>query len=269
MLSFQYPAQSISVGLTTFNRWDYTQKTLEALVSCTPPETEIIIVDNGSTDESIPKLRAFVSALRHLGFQRVQLIENPINAGVGCAINQAFSMSSGSLLVKLDNDLLVPPNWLYYLWKVYDIFKDNFGVCCLEVRDSNGTPGVPTSFSKGVVKKISEDLLFEFTGVVNGATMTVRKSFWEQNPFYEGRFYGHEDALMVRRALQENLVCGQLRSPETGVIHLQEDNLYWGYDYWKAHVAITHGATPNYKHDTFCIPVKGKKIIEVKYPKKS
>jgi hypothetical protein len=62
-------------------------------------DTEIFVVDNGSTDGSVVAVRE--------KFPRVRLIENPVNLGFAKANNQALSVSKGRYLLLLNPDTQV------------------------------------------------------------------------------------------------------------------------------------------------------------------
>ena len=94
----------IPVLFTTFNRLAYTKQTLPVLIKNTP-DAEIIVIDNGSTDGTVDYL------LEQKGIS--QLILNAENTGLSGAMNAFFKITEGSKIVgKVDNDTLVPPNWL-------------------------------------------------------------------------------------------------------------------------------------------------------------
>lgn len=253
----KYPADKVTIGMTTFNRWPYTERTLNHLFKFTHPATEIIIVDNASTDGTIDNLKNYLSAARSKGLtHQVKLIENKENLGVGKAINLAFNQGKGELLIKLDNDILVCNKWIYYLWLVYNHFGKKFGACCLEVRDLKGGIRLPRSRTKGHTTVIPGGLLFEHTPAVNGATMTMSRDFWSKNKFAEDRLYGHEDARLAVRAYKKGLICGQLRSLTSWVTHLQHDKRYFKYDLWKNNVAKL-GRSFKFEAKTSCYPLEG------------
>jgi len=259
-------SSKITVGMVTFNRWKYSQTTLLSYFKNSAKETELIIVDNASTDETKEKLLPLIEKRKKKGWN-IKFISNKENVGIGRGINQAFEAGSGEIVVKLDNDLIVCPNWLYYLWTTVKHYGKDFGVCCLQIYGINKKPLIPSKQTKGKIVKLPEGIKFEHTLCVNGATMTLTRDFWSKNKFSEDRFYGHEDALMVRTATSAKKVRGQLRSDHTWAIHLQGDDLYRGYDLWKLN-AITPGRGLDFKKDRYCIPVEGRRVFEVGPQKK-
>lgn len=61
--------------------------------------TEIIVVDNNSTDDSV----SAITKLKH----KVRVIENKENAGFGKANNQAFTLSKGNYILYLNTDTII------------------------------------------------------------------------------------------------------------------------------------------------------------------
>ena len=88
---------------------------------------EIIVVDNGSK-------------LPYVGFEKI--IRNEKNKGFPKAINQGIKIATGEIIVLLNNDTIVSPNWLENLeshLQNYDLVgpcSDNIGgVQCVQVGD--------------------------------------------------------------------------------------------------------------------------------------
>ncbi len=94
-----------SIVVVSYNALDKTRKCLEALRFAHDARhpTEIVFVDNGSTDGSAEWLAA----------QRdISLLCNSDNRGAPCARNQALARVNGAFIVVMDNDALVAPGWL-------------------------------------------------------------------------------------------------------------------------------------------------------------
>lgn len=70
-------------------------------------EYELIVVDNGSRDETEQVVRRY--AALHPG--RVSYLQEP-RRGLSCARNRAVAASSGEVIVFTDDDVLVSPNWM-------------------------------------------------------------------------------------------------------------------------------------------------------------
>ncbi len=72
-------------------------------------EIEIIAIDNGSQDGS----GAYIAAT----FPQVKLICNEQNLGFGAACNQGMALAAGDLLVLLNQDTQLAPDWLVEIHK--------------------------------------------------------------------------------------------------------------------------------------------------------
>src|SRR5437879_2007068 len=102
-------SQTVSVVVVNHNGMRFLEKCLEAVLANEYPAFEIIIVDNGSSDDSREFL---VSASSQTS--KVKLILNPKNLGPAVARNQAAKAAKGTILAFLDNDTRPDKKWLTY-----------------------------------------------------------------------------------------------------------------------------------------------------------
>ena len=97
-----------SIVILTFNNLVYTKLCLESLLANTEyPSYEVIVVDNGSTDGTPAYLRSLTHQHPH-----IRTVFNADNLGFARANNQGLAMTTGDVLVLLNNDTLVPQGWL-------------------------------------------------------------------------------------------------------------------------------------------------------------
>ncbi len=101
----------IPVLYTTFNRLEYTKRTLPRLIEATP-EADIYVVDNGSTDGTIDYLYDFIRP-HNEGGPVHWFRTNPYNIGIVNAMNWFFSETKDhEYVAKVDNDTMVLDSWL-------------------------------------------------------------------------------------------------------------------------------------------------------------
>ena len=94
---------NISVIIPTYNRVDVLQRALQSVVEQTYPATEIIVVDDGSTDNSAEMVNDLFPQVRYF---------KQDNHGVSHARNQGIKKAKGDWLAFLDSDDTWLPNKL-------------------------------------------------------------------------------------------------------------------------------------------------------------
>ena len=90
---------NISVIIPTYNRADFIVKTIQTVLNQTVKPYEIIVVDDGSTDDTEDILRAFC----YINPNKIKYIKQ-INCGVSSARNLGIKESSSEWLCFLDSD---------------------------------------------------------------------------------------------------------------------------------------------------------------------
>jgi glycosyltransferase involved in cell wall biosynthesis len=90
----------VSVVIPTYNRWPMIGEAVQSVLAQTFDRFELIIVDDGSTDSTVPSLSQCDS--------RLKIITQP-RAGVAAARNAGVAMSRGKYIAFLDSDDLWSP----------------------------------------------------------------------------------------------------------------------------------------------------------------
>ncbi|TPW10255.1 MAG: glycosyl transferase family protein, partial [bacterium] len=84
--------------------WNTRERLIEALDSLAPtalPPTEILVVDNASTDDSVARARAHPVAPR--------VIVRPRNDGFAAGVNTGLLEARGTVVILLNSDARVEP----------------------------------------------------------------------------------------------------------------------------------------------------------------
>lgn len=92
----------VSILIPCYNAEKWLAETLESALAQTWPNTEIIVVDDGSTDGSLAIAKSFESA-------HVQVISQD-NRGASAARNRALQVAQGDFIQYLDADDLLAPD---------------------------------------------------------------------------------------------------------------------------------------------------------------
>jgi len=104
----EVPAPHASIVVVAVDGLPFTRLCLESVLEHTKaPPFELIVVDNGSIDGTSAYLERLVEH-----DPRVRLLRNEENRGFAAGANQGLAAARGTVLVLLNNDVVVPPGWL-------------------------------------------------------------------------------------------------------------------------------------------------------------
>ncbi|MCP4896468.1 MAG: glycosyltransferase [bacterium] len=99
--------EGVSVVITTFNRWSILEMTLDALAEQDWSKLQIVVVDDGSSDDTWERLREY----RDTNSDRFNLaIATQENQGQGLARNHALSLVEEDLVLFLGDDIIPEPD---------------------------------------------------------------------------------------------------------------------------------------------------------------
>jgi GT2 family glycosyltransferase len=100
----------VSVVVVNWNGKDLLEECLASLEQQTHGPTEIIVVDNNSTDDSIPWLEE--------AHPRVRIVELTENRGFTGGCNAGIAAAAGSFIALLNTDAVADPRWIESLLAV-------------------------------------------------------------------------------------------------------------------------------------------------------
>jgi glycosyltransferase involved in cell wall biosynthesis len=138
----------VSVVIPTYNRSDLLVETLQSVFAQTFRDFEVIVVDDGSTDDTLERLSLFR--------ERVRVISQP-NGGVGVARNRGIAEASGRYVALLDHDDLWMPEKLARQVR----FLEEHSTCI--------AVGVPYAFSSS-----PSQCIFDVAGITNATGIVER-----------------------------------------------------------------------------------------------
>jgi len=122
-------APTVSVIVPTYNRASLIEKTLESLLVQTHPPHEIIVVDDGSTDDTAQVVARFSPQVRYV------LQEN---GGVSRARNHGASLASGEWLAFVDSDDVWHPDKLRLQIRAVELTGARWSITDLERIGADG-----------------------------------------------------------------------------------------------------------------------------------
>lgn len=118
---------SVSIIIVNYNEKEYLENCLRSVLDNTVNiDYEVIVVDNGSTDDSAKLVKQLSRA-----DSRVKVVELEKNIGYSSAVNIGYRHSSKNLITLLSNDTRVTPGWLEALIKTLNSDK---GIGCVQSK---------------------------------------------------------------------------------------------------------------------------------------
>lgn len=209
----------VSIVIPNWNGKLLLEKNLPSVVVASKG-AEIIIVDDGSTDDSVQFIKE--------KFPEIILIEKNKNEGFSSAVNIGVKRAAGEIVVLLNTDIEPEKNFLESL---VTHFQDNivFAVGCLD-KSVEGDQIVQrgrgeASWQKGMYIHKKGEVDKTDTAWVSGGSGAFRKEYWDKlegmdelfNPFY------WEDIDLSYRARKAGYKT--LFEPKSVVIHAHDEGV--------------------------------------------
>lgn len=94
----------VSVIIPNWNGVNLLRGCLDSLRAQTYPTTEVIVVDNASTDDSVPVVER--------EYPEVKLVVLPRNLGLTGGVNRGIEAAGGEIIALLNNDAEADPRWV-------------------------------------------------------------------------------------------------------------------------------------------------------------
>lgn len=235
----KYPL--VSIIMANWNGGKIYEECLASLEKIIYPNWELIVVDNGSTDGTTK-----LSLNTKYKIPKTKLIENKTNVGFAPANNQGYKVSLGKYLLLLNNDTLVPKDFLNVMVEKMEN-EDNLSVLQPKIKimdkpkylDNAGSFFTKIGFLHhwGFMQKDRKEFSREReVFATKGACMLIRKSVVDKLGLFDGDFmsYFEETDFCWRVWLSGGKV---IYYPETQILHkvgftikrLDVTNLNWHY----------------------------------------
>ena len=93
----------VTIGIPTYNVGRFIGQTIKSIVGQTHTNFELIITDDGSTDNTVEEIRKFKDS-------RIKLIVDGENHGISYRLNQQINLAKGKYFVRMDGDDLMFPD---------------------------------------------------------------------------------------------------------------------------------------------------------------
>ena len=204
----------VAAIVINYNGKEVTLQTLESLVAVDYPELEVIVVDNGSTDDSFDAVEK--------RFPGVTQVRKEVNEGVACGMNLGVRCAlegDCDYLLILNNDIEVD---VQMVSELVHVGESEGSVGCVGPkayyygdRDRLWSAGGSIRFGESVTSErgMGEEDLGQYDKVqevdyVNGCAMLVKRRVMERVGLFDPAYFiGVEDADWCMRMKQKGYRC--------------------------------------------------------------
>jgi GT2 family glycosyltransferase len=214
--------ESISVAVVNYNGEVFIKACLDSVLSQSLPPSEIVVVDNGSTDGSAEIIRT--------EYPSVNLIRSESNEFFARGANRSIAATAGSLVLLLNNDAVLAPDYLEEAVK--PLARDE--------RIGSVT---------GKILRAGGETLDTTGQFLSRSRKPLERGYGEQD---DGRYDEEEEifgaggvAPLLRRSMLEAIAVGGEVFDEDFVQYYEDLDLFWrarnfGWKAWYAPKAVAY-----------------------------
>jgi len=196
----------VSVIITTFNRSALVVNAIESVLSQTYTNYEIIVIDDGSTDDTAERLRPFLKQIRYC-YQE--------NRGVSAALNKGIELSKGEWIARHDSDDRWLPRKLELQIATIAEIGTEFGMCFTDCslmgrpgphQTLFGEAGFQYSGQMGQLDQPVQHVLARHT-IMHGSSLLIKRDLVEGVNGFDTEMVGMEDTDLLFRLCFNTEFC--------------------------------------------------------------
>ena len=200
---------AVSVVIPVYNSEKYVEKCIQSVMAQTLPDLEIIIINDGSTDESGRILRELTQK-----DSRIVLLEQA-NQGVAAARNQGVEKATGKYITFVDGDDYLQEDYIELMYNLAEKETLDMVICGLTYVDEGGKE--LNRVVPGVYKRLeNEEWTFRVSAV---CSHLYRRELWKR---YDVKFQSGERGEDMPISLFFAAICPRINTlPECGYYYVQ------------------------------------------------
>lgn len=197
----------LSIVLSTYNEEKYIAKSIQSILDQSYPYFEFIIVNDGSTDNTLHIIKSFVDS-------RIVIIDKP-NTGLPDSLNEGIKAAKYDWIARMDGDDIAAPNRFETQVQYID---DSVGVIGGQFKtiDENDKLSITSISSKPLKYSTCKWWLLLGMSPLAHPTVLIRKSCLLEHGGYDANF----------RAAQDMELWSRL-SPDVKIINIPESVLFY------------------------------------------
>lgn len=192
-----------SVIIPLYNKAPYIAKAIESVLGQTYRDFEVIVIDDGSTDQSLEVVKTFEN-------KSITIISQP-NSGVSTARNNGVKLAKHPYICFLDADDWWHPTFLEEMKQLITDFPDagiyGSGYYIVKNGKERIAPiGVPQGFERGIIDYCEVYAKTLCMPIWTGAVIVPKNIFDEEGGFKSQLKLGEDFDLWIRIALKHKVI---------------------------------------------------------------
>lgn len=195
----------VSVIIPTYNRANYLVQSLESVLAQTYRNLEVIVVNDGSTDETKTKLEPYLNRISY--FEKT-------NGGKSSALNLGLKHISGNYVWVFDDDDVALPELVESHISVFESQPDvgfvYSGFAFFEGNDADDVIETVEATAHPEGEMLGQLLSGNF---ISGVSVVVRKRCYDRVGIYDERLIRAQDYDMWIRLARAGYKAGVIRRP--------------------------------------------------------
>ncbi len=180
----------ISVVIPLYNKAQSIRKTLDSVLAQTYKDFEVVVVDDGSTDDSANVAETVLRECKVYGVECRGRVIRKTNGGVSSARNAGILAAKGEYVAFLDGDDLWHSEYLETLHQLIEDYPDAalYGIGCTTIHGDKIPENVAPSTERGEVY----DLWNNYPGYWTGSSSSSRARLIEIGLFDTRMTHGED-----------------------------------------------------------------------------
>ena len=178
-----------SIIIPVYNTSKYLKKCLDSIINQTYKDYEVIIINDGSTDNSLDIIKEYSSKNKSIKYKSIK------NSGLSVARNTGVSLARGEYILFLDSDDYIDKNLLNKL-SIYDNDVIRF-----QVREVLDNDSIIKEYNEHAFKNYNTydalNIIVNYHFVENAWAYAYKKEFYIKNKFSFMSGIYHEDYALI------------------------------------------------------------------------
>lgn len=200
----------VSVLMPCYNAGRFVDQALASLIAQSYADYEVIVIDDGSTDNSREIIDSYCKR-----DSRIKLLRNEKNMGVSYTRNKTLELGTGEYIALMDADDIAPLNRLQIETDYLDTHSEIDVVSgSYTIIDEKNQDGAFVQLGELSHQAVKFKMIF-LNVIANGSAMFRKDTLFRKKICYQDNYYGLEDY---------QFWCDML---EVAKIHVLKDNLQY------------------------------------------